>query len=768
MRALHGISLSLVVLAVGTAAAFAQTPAGSSSDLPPGLIRQGNVITMQPIADSDDGFSAQSFGGERRPGLVRYLTAADHDLYARALDAAARGDWTGARGLASQGHDPIANKVIQWRYLLDRNSGALFADISTFLKDNPDWPDRDVLFARAENAMDAMMDPHGVVAWFGDRAPETGVGKVRLGEALSAIDSGVRGREFIRQGWIEGSFDPQQELGIIQRDGAELTPDVDRLRLMHLLLRGDLEGARQEVSRLRGDDQRLAEVAIALKTNPSAGERMLDRLPTSTRGDAIVLLDYSKLLRQRNEIAAIPDLLVRAPTREMARINPGRWWSELNLDARDALTLGNARGAYQLAADTGLESGTNEYSEAQFLAGWIALRWLKDPREALSHFRNLAQAVTRPISKARAHYWEGRVHEAEGEIAEAVRQYRIAADSPETFYGQIALARIEAQPQLHLTNVTVDASGLRGTFEHEELTRAIRVLGDLGLESLLRVFAVHDADIYPDARHIKLLAEDLTAMGFREIALRVAKEASYSGVPLMAYLHPVIPVPAYNGIGTAPEPAFVLGIVRQETEFDPDAVSSAGARGIMQVMPSSARHDAQLAGVAYRSQALTGDATYSMQLGMAELSSYLSDWGGSYILAAAAYNAGAGNVRKWISQFGDPRDSRTDPIDWIEEIPFTETRNYVQRVIENMEVYRNRLAGRDEPLRILTDIYRPNAPQIGPLAYVPAAATPAAPLPQPRPVSAVAGNNPVAAAQSPANDPPNGAEITPMPKPSRD
>jgi len=782
MRASRAIPFCLTLLIVGAAAATAQTPATPSSDLPPGLIRQGNVIMMQPIADADEGFSPQpSFGGEHRPGLVRYLSAFDHDLYTRALDAAARADWTGARGLAGQGHDPIANKIIEWRYLLDRNSGALFADITAFLKDNPDWPDRDVLLARAENTLDPMMEPHAVVAWFGDRAPVTGIGKVRLGEALGAIGSTIRGRDLIREGWIEGTFDPQQEFEIIRRDGAELTPDVDRERLTHLLLHGDVGSARQEISRLNAEDQRLAEAAIALKTSPTAGERMLDQLPPSTQNDPIILLDRSKLLRQRNEVYAIPELLVRSPTREMAKINPGHWWSEINLDARDALALGNPRGAYQLAADTGLETTTSEYSDAQFLAGWIALRWLKDPRTALVHFRNLGEAVTRPISKARAHYWEGRAYEAEGEITEAAQQYRIAADSPDTFYGQIALARVETQPQLRLSDVSVDTTGLRATYEREELTRAIHVLGDLGIENTLRVFAVHDADIYPDARHLKLLAEDLTTMGFREVALRVAKEASYNGIQLLSYLDPVISVPAYTGFGMPPEPALVLGIVRQETEFDPDAVSGAGARGIMQLMPSSARHDAQLAGVDYRPQALTGDATYSMQLGMAELSGYLSDWGGSYILSAAAYNAGPGNVRKWIAQFGDPRDARTDPIDWIEEIPFSETRNYVQRVIENMEVYRNRLSGRDEPLRILADIYRPNAPQIGPLASAPGMVLKVSPTPLPKPVLAPFGSAPAgeplarpAQASSlpaavntfPGVEPPDAAGISPEPKPS--
>jgi soluble lytic murein transglycosylase len=721
MGALRTVVLVLSALVIDAGIAAPSSRAGDMSDsLPPGLTRQGDVIMMQPIGDSAEAAPAQPFG-ERTPGLVHYLDPADHDLYTRAFEAAAQGDWTDARTSAAQGQDSVAGKIIEWRYLLDRNSGASFGEISEFLKNNPDWPDRDTLLARAENAIDPLMEPHAVVAWFGDREPATGIGKIRLGEALTSIGSADRGAELIRKGWIDGIFEPSQELAIIQRDGTVLTPDVDRERLMHLLLRGDIGDARQELSRLSAEDQLVAETALALRTSPAAGERMLDQLSQSSLDDPLVIFDRTKLLRQQNAISAIPDLIVRAPTREMAKIDPTRWWGELNLDARDALSLGDDNGAYMLAANTGLEPGTNEYSDAQFLAGWIALHWMHEPSIALLHFRKLAESVARPISVARAHFWEGRAYEAAGELARAWQEYRAAADNADTFYGQIALSRIDSAPQLHLSETTSDTASLQTAYEREELTHAIHVLGDLGLEGVLRVFAVHDADAYPDAGHIALLARDLTAMGFRDVAVRVAKEASYKGVRLFSYSHPVISVPAYSGSGLPPEPAFVLGIIRQETEFDPNAVSGTGARGIMQLMPESARRDAQLAGTEYRPEALTGDISYNMQLGMTELSSDLTEWGGSYVLAAAAYNAGPSNVRRWIASFGDPRDARIDPIDWIEQIPFGETRNYVQRVIENMEIYRNRLSGRDEPLRILTDLYRPNAPQIGPLAFAPPA-----------------------------------------------
>ncbi|HTW36458.1 MAG TPA: lytic transglycosylase domain-containing protein [Rhizomicrobium sp.] len=770
VQALRTALLATAALGVGIAAAQTTDP------LPAGLVRQGNVVMMAPIPDSGDVSAGPTFSGERRTSLIHVLSAGDHDLYARAFDAADRGDWTAARGLAAEGHDPIANRLIQWRFLLDRNSGASFDEISEFLKNYPDWPNRDTLYARAERAIDPNMEPHSVIAWFADRTPASDIGKVRLGEALIAAGSTTRGKALLREGWIDGNFEPDQEYLIIQRDGAYITPDWDRERLRRLLSRNDVTAARREMSRVSPEAQRVAEARLALRTSPTSGERMLADLPDTYRDDPGVVFDSAKLLRQQMNIDEIPKLLVRSPTREMAEISPTRWWSELNLDTREALQASSYQSAYTIAAHNGLtpDDGT-DYSDAEFLAGWIALRFLKDPQTALTHFKNLASAVSRPISRARAHYWEGRAFEALGDDASAWRQYKIASETPEVFYGQLALARIEAAPDLHVRDPIIDATGAREDFEHEALTRAIRILADLGQESLLRDFAVHDVDVYGDPRHIKLLAEDLVRMGFKEVAVRVAKEASYSGISLPAYSHPVISIPSYAGPGTPPETALVLGIIRQETEFDPDSVSSAGARGIIQVMPGSVRHLANVAGLPYRPNDLTADPTYDLKIGMTELASELSDWGGSYVLTIAAYNAGPTNVRRWISQFGDPRDARIDPIDWIEQIPFGETRNYVMRVLENTEVYRDRLAGRDQKLQILADLYRPDAPQSKVLSYAPPPknSDSSVPVPQPRPADNAMTDGTVTGAQalipasqtSPAPDMSSSAAETPAPKP---
>jgi soluble lytic murein transglycosylase len=351
----------------------------------------------------------------------------------------------------------------------------------------------------------------------------------------------------------------------------------------------------------------------------------------------------------------------------------------------------------------------------------------------LPYFQNLEASVSRPISLARARYWEGRAYEASGDLAGAWQQYRSAAALPTTFYGQIALARIDASPVLHLADTPVDAVTGRAAFEQDSLTPALRVLADLGEESLLRAFALHAQELHPEPKRVAALAEALVEMGYREIAVRIAKQASYSGILYLPFTHPTIAIPAYRGPDIAPEPAMVLGLIRQETEFDVDAVSGAGARGIMQVMPATAQHSANLAGIPYRPNDLLSDPAYNIQLGMVEFAHSVGNWGGSPILAMAAYNAGPTNAKRWIASNGDPRGPAIDPLDWIELIPFSETRNYVQRVIENTQIYRNRLAGRDQPLRILSDLYRPNAPATRVLNYTP----PLAPTPVPSPKPSV-------------------------------
>ena len=702
---------SLLFLTASAVAALAQAvPAVPPGTQNIGGARSGDVVMMQPIPDADPAGLAGP-----RPSRVRVLSATDHDLFVRAFEAAGRGDWTGARALAAQGQSPVAKRLLEWRYALDRNSGASFAEIDAAIKNTEaknsagTWPLRGSLQARAEAQITPDMPAADIVAWFGSKTPNSSIGKIRLGEALVATGDKTRGAGLIRSGWAEGSFDLPIEQAILEKDAAILTPESDRARLDALLWRSEITAAKRQVTRVEGAAADLANARIALQT---VGLPKAQALVDKFKDDSSLLFDWSRALRLADRDNEAHALLLRIPAAELLKTHSARWWTEVSVQARDALASADPKLAFDLVQHAGFTSG-DQYADQQFLAGFIALRFLKDPGTALAAFQKLDAAVSRPISKSRAQYWQGRAYEASGDTTNARARYRSAAAYPETFYGQLALARIDPSPSLRLSDSTVEAASA-GEVEAGVLMPEIKVLAELGQASSLRQFVDRDVENNPTPTHIKRLILLLNDWGYREIAVRLAKGLSYTGVYLPAYTHPVIPIPSYPGPGAAPDPALVLGLIRQETEFDAYAVSSAGARGLMQMMPASARIAAKQAKLPYRPAALLGDTSYNMQLGMTEARGQLDRFGGSWVLAAAAYNAGPNNVKKWLVSNGDPR--LADPIDWIEQIPFGETRNYVQRVLENTEVYRARLAGKDVPLQIAQDLYAPNPPTMAALA----------------------------------------------------
>ena len=673
-----------------------------------------DVVMMPPMADAT---SAGAGISNVRPSRLHVLGAPDHDLFLRAFDAAAHGDWTGARALAAQGQSPTARRLLEWRYALDKNSGATFAEIDAVIRDTDAkgtaaWPLRGTLQARAEAAIQPGMDAAAVVQWFGLKSPNSSIGKVRLGEALVATGEKTRGGRLIREGWAEGSFDAATELAIVQKDAAYLTPQSDKDRLDSLIWRGETSAANRELSRVDDATAKIANARIALMGGAKRAKKELARVAGSN--DANLLFDWSRALRQENQDAEAHAKLLRVPAAPMVKDHAARWWTECNVQARDALAAGDPALALKIVQHAGFSSG-DQYAEQQFLAGFIALRFLKEPATALAHFQRLEAGVSRPISKSRALFWEGRAYEAQGAIEAATAHYREAATTyPETFYGQVALARIDATPALHLNETAVEPAAA-AELEADPLWDETKVLADLGQEGTLRLFIDRDVETYSSPRHIKRVMLLLVEWGYPEIAVRLAKTASYGGTYMAGFTHPLIALPAYVGPGGAPEAPLVLGLIRQETEFDAFAISTANARGLMQLVNASGKTAAKASNLPWRPEALLSDTQYNMQLGMTEWRGYLDHYGGNWVLATTAYNAGPTNAKKWIDRNGDPRTG--DPIDWIEQISFPETRNYVQRVLENTEVYRARLAGgREVPLRILSDLYGPDAPRMTVLA----------------------------------------------------
>jgi len=409
----------------------------------------------------------------------------------------------------------------------------------------------------------------------------------------------------------------------------------------------------------------------------------------------------AKALRRAEKFREAAAVLARAPRDAASLVRPDEWWIERRLVARELLDAGDPKSAYAIAA--GYAAQTDQTAmEAEFHAGWIALRFLGDGKLAARHFANLRARAERPISVARGAYWQGRAAEMMGDRAGAERYYHEAASHSTTYYGQIARARL-GLPGVALRKLPEPSSGARATFNGLLATRSIEMLYDLNEKDLARALVADMAGMLQEGEKLAMLGDLTLREKDTRAALSVGKSATQRGFPLESIAFPTAGIPQFQPLSDV-EKAVVFGIARQESEFRHDAVSGAGARGLMQVMPATARATAKQAGVTYDPKRLTTDLAYNAQIGSAHLAELIGNFRGSYIMTFAAYDAGSSRVSDWVATYGDPRDPAIDPIDWVERIPFTETRNYVQRVMENVQVYRARLG--QKAVLIETDLRR--------------------------------------------------------------
>jgi soluble lytic murein transglycosylase len=740
------IVLSSLLLGLGgaTAALHAQGAAVVTPDSAANNSELGAPVMMAPIRSEGDPAApvmmapVRSAGDPPAPDGTApaenialgepVLSANDRSLFVAAHNAADRNDWTNARSYADAGVDPIAKRMVRWRWVLDEEGGATFQDIADFLYQSPNWPRRDALLARAEKLMPPEYTAAQVIAWFGMRQPVSREGKMRLGQALISVGRQDEGAALVRDAWIANNYSLAEETQILQQFGHLLREEDHRARLDRFLATEGIVDAQRQLTRVDPQSQRVGDARLRLKVNPTIAASLPSMFDSTVLNDPRLIYDYARAMRRAGRDDEAWSNMLRIGKSDL--IAPQQMWAERHIMARDALKVRRYDIAYQLVSTHGLTSGAG-FADAEFLSGWIALRFLNKPDAALNHFRALAGGVSMPISRSRAHYWTGRAHEALGQVAEAEAAYRRAAADSTTYYGQLAVTRIQAPAVLQVTGTLPDTTSVLPAFENDDRVRAMRIAADLGLKTILRIFAFHIANDTENSGYFSLLADMMSRYGDRQAALRIAKMASYKDVLLVPHFVPLVPVPPPPGSASV-ERALVLGLTRQESEFDPWAVSSANARGLMQLIPGTASRTARSYGLPYRQAALTSDPEYNMKLGQAHLNDLLRQWSGSYILTIASYNAGAGNARNWIETFGDPRDPGVDPIDWVELIPFGETRNYVQRVLENTQVYRNRLAGSDQRLTLVSDLHRPNAaPPVALVSNIGTAAN--APASQPSP-----------------------------------
>jgi soluble lytic murein transglycosylase len=617
------------------------------------------------------------------------------------IDFYRKGDVAGGDAAARALPDGETRVLAEWLALRLAPRQAGFERITAFVKDNPGFPTQAQLRRRAEEALLAeQRSPRAVKAFFAGQPPQTVLGRLALARILAAEGKAREAGEMIRETWRRDDFNADLEARILAAFPRLLTPLDHRLRAERFLAREDWSDAARVAQRAGDDVAKVTRARVAAERAQGDAEKLVDALPKPLQADPSAILARVQVLRRKDKGVEAAKLLAGVPKDTAALVAPEAWWEERRALSRRLLDQNEPAVAYEVVAGAQAATGATRI-DAEFHAGWIALRYLDRPAAASVHFAAAAAEATTPISISRAAYWRGRAAEAAGEPAGP--QYERAAAHSATYYGQLARARLD------LRDMPVRRADREPSPDDAGLA-AVRLLYAAGARDLAAPLLMDLALRGDDAGAIAAAADLAAAAGDVRGVLAAGKAAVQRGLPLDNHAFPVGGVPAADLPVDGVEMPLVLAIARQESAFDPAAISPAGARGLMQLMPATARMTANRAGIDFALERLTSDPAYNATLGATHLTDLVGEWRGSYILTIAAYNAGSGNVKKWIEAYGDPRNATVDAIDWVERIPFYETRNYVQRVMENLQIYRSRL-GKDGGLLIDADLQRGSAPK---------------------------------------------------------
>ena len=628
--------------------------------------------------------------------IAQTLSTADLEVMRSALATAQGGDWSRAYAGAATIDDPLPLKMLRWMDYARPGAPGRFPEIAEFIEANPEWPGQKALRKHVEEALAGETDA-AAAEWFKRYPPVSPTGKIR--EAEMMINSGdlEGGTAALRATWIALDFGPLDEKNFFARFSASLRPEDNAQRTDRLLWDGQSEAAHRMLAVLPPDYRLLAEARLALAAQAANAEALAARVPARLRSNPGLVFEQLRWRRKKDMIDAAVQILL-AQRNDLVR--PAAWWAERQTIARRVLAGGNAELAYRIVEQHGLIEG-NAFSEAQFLLGYIALRYMKQPARAFEHFSLILTRVDTPYAKSRAGYWGGRAAEAQGKSELAAKWYAAGADHMATFYGQLAAHQLgHDAPPRPVPEPVPDAAEL-AQFDNDEVVRATRIFFELGDQTHGKMFLLHMANHAKSPARLAMLANLAETSGRIDLAIAVAKRAIEAGTPLMIHGYPVTTIPS----GGTAEHSLLFAIMRQESAFERDAVSRVGARGLMQLMPATASSIAGKMQLPFSADRLTADGIYNVLLGRAYLESLIDDFGGSYALAIASYNAGPSRVRQWIRDYGDPRGGSIDMVDWIEMIPINETRNYVQRVLENLQIYRGQV-GRDSAFSLASDLAR--------------------------------------------------------------
>ena len=602
-----------------------------------------------------------------------------------ALDAYGAGDLARGDEAARAIRDPIAATAVEWAALRAAPKEAGHKRIAAFIAAHPDWPTLEPLRRASEEALYAANPtPAATFAFFAQNPPVSAIGKIAMARARAATGETVRAAEIVRAVWREETLSGWLEGVVLKSFGDALRPDDHRVRALRRLYKDDAAAGLRAAALASKDTQTVAQALLNANRETST-EKTFAAVPPAVQKDAAFQFAKIQFLRRANRIPEAAELMLKAPRAAADIVDGDEWWIERRVLARKTLDAGDPLSAYKIVAGHGAIANDMQV-DAEFHAGWIALRFLGDAIAAVPHFENALALARTPISRARAAYWRGRAAELTGEDPNVF--YDRAAAESATFYGQIARLR-RGVNDVPTRRARAAAEGA----DRAESVRVVEMLYAAGARHLAVPLAYAAAKTLTAPEQMAALARVAILDRDAKVSLTLGKFAAQRGFAMDDLAFPIFGVPSFAPHVNSAPLEIVYAIARQESAFDAKAVSHAGAMGLMQMIASTARRTAQRVGVAFEPARMTTDPTFNAQLGAAHLGDLLVEQRNSLILTFAAYNAGGKRVREWIAAYGDPRHPKVDPIDWIERIPIYETRNYVQRVLENLTVYRARLQG---------------------------------------------------------------------------
>ena len=618
----------------------------------------------------------------------KYYSKKDFALAKKALSEMKQAKWTSALKTSKRARDKSIYNFIQWRHLLTKGNKASYYEYKAFIDANEDYPRIGRIKYLAEHKLSTdTVSPKKIINWFETSEPLSGFGKMILGESYILLGNKQKGISLVKEGWITAELN-RSELKFYRKKFKKYLNSDDYIKRADYLAWNNKYWDLKRLLRYLPKDYQLLYTARQLLMSKSYGvDNAIAKVPTKFKNDAGLNYDRLKWRRKRGRVDSSLEILLKINNTKDYLVRPDKWWIEREIISRSLIYKKKFELAYKVSSNHALTEGP-EYAAAEWMSGWIALSFLNDPLLAKDHFENFYNNVGYPISVSRGAYWLGKTYQKLGEKNLAIEWLQKAAEFLTTYYGQLAFMELNPDKTFELPKDLEVSKDYKDYFFKKELVKIIYLLDELDNDKYTKHILRHLANDNIENGSEILAAQLATSIDRFDFAIQIAKIASYEKRFHNKFNYPIISTPKYINGRKIPETAFILSIIRQESEFDLSANSHAGAKGLMQLMPYTAKVVAKQAKLPYSKSRLTKDAEYNINLGSHYIAGLILDYDGAYPFAVAAYNAGPKRVKYWKKINKNPQKKQIDYINWIELIKFRETRNYVQRVLENYNVYR--------------------------------------------------------------------------------